>query len=104
VSADAPPLWSILFLSAKLLAVALGPAVAHHWRDSNRHRLLVSVTLGLPAAALYRERRPAALLHAAEEYAAFVILLAGLYTIAGGIRLEGDLSATPTNRCACWEW
>jgi Na+/H+ antiporter NhaD/arsenite permease-like protein len=34
-------------------------------------------------------------LHALEEYAAFVILLAGLYTIAGGLRLEGDLVATP---------
>jgi len=86
----------MLFFFAMLLAVALGPAVAHHWWDSNRHRLLVSVALGLPVAALYLERRPAALLRAVEEYAAFVILLAGLYTIAGGIRLEGDLSATPT--------
>ncbi|MGH7303443.1 MAG: hypothetical protein ACRELZ_09145 [Candidatus Rokuibacteriota bacterium] len=31
VSADAPPLWTMLFFVAMLLAVALGPAVASHW-------------------------------------------------------------------------
>jgi len=85
----------MLFFVAMLLAVALGPAIASHWWESNRHRLLVSVALGLPVTALYLARRPAAVVHALEEYAAFVILLAALYTIAGGLRLEGDLAATP---------
>jgi Na+/H+ antiporter NhaD/arsenite permease-like protein len=35
------------------------------------------------------------LLQTAEEYASFLILLAGLYVIAGGILLRGDLQATP---------
>lgn len=91
-----PPLWTVLFFVAMLLAVALGPLVAHHWWESNRNRLLVSLALGLPVAALYLAQHPAAVLHALEEYAAFVILLAALYTIAGGLRLEGDLAATPT--------
>jgi len=51
VSIDAPPLWTMLFFVAMLLAVALGPAVASRSWESNRHRLLVSVALGLPVSA-----------------------------------------------------
>jgi Na+/H+ antiporter NhaD/arsenite permease-like protein len=35
------------------------------------------------------------LLETAEEYASFILLLTALYVIAGGIRLSGDLEATP---------
>ena len=31
----------------------------------------------------------------AEEYVSFIVLLAGLYVIAGGVLLRGDLAATP---------
>src|SRR6185436_7572794 len=40
-------------------------------------------------------RRPGALGAMAEEYVSFIILLAGLYVISGGILLRGDLEATP---------
>jgi Na+/H+ antiporter NhaD/arsenite permease-like protein len=36
----------------------------------------------------------------AEEYASFVILLGGLYVIAGGVLLRGDLRATPLTNTA----
>jgi Na+/H+ antiporter NhaD/arsenite permease-like protein len=38
--------------------------------------------------------------HTAEEYVSFIVLLAGLYVIAGGIRLTGDLEATPLTNTA----
>jgi Na+/H+ antiporter NhaD/arsenite permease-like protein len=78
-----------------LLAIAIGPLWIPHWWESNRNKLGVAVVLGLPILALYLVRRPAALLGMAEEYVSFIILLAGLYAIAGGIRLTGDLQATP---------
>jgi Na+/H+ antiporter NhaD/arsenite permease-like protein len=52
-----------------------------------------------PVAILYA-RRPAALINALEEYAAFVVLLAGLYAVSGGLVLRGDLVATPLTNTA----
>src|SRR5688572_796281 len=78
-----------------LAAIALGPALLPHWWESNRNRLLVSLALGLPVAAVLLARSPAVLAHALGEYVAFIVVLGGLYVIAGGIVLRGDLRATP---------
>jgi len=78
-----------------LLAIAACPLWVPRWWESNRHKLLVAAALGLPVLALYLLRRPTALLGMAEEYVSFIVLLAGLYAISGGIRLTGDLEATP---------
>jgi Na+/H+ antiporter NhaD/arsenite permease-like protein len=91
----APPLVSALPFAFMLLAIAVCPLWAPRWWQSNRHKLLVAAALGLPVLALYLLRRPAALLGMAEEYLSFIVLLAGLYAISGGIRLTGDLEATP---------
>jgi Na+/H+ antiporter NhaD/arsenite permease-like protein len=80
---------------AMLLAIAVGPLWVPHWWESNRNKLIVSVALGLPVLALYGVRHPGALLHTAEDYVSFIVLLAGLFVISGGILLRGDLVATP---------
>ena len=56
---------------------------------------MVSAVLGAPVLVLYLARQPAALVHMASDYVSFIILLAGLYVIAGGVILRGDLEATP---------
>src|SRR5437867_270669 len=78
-----------------LLAIAVFPLWIPHWWASNRNKLAVSLLLGLPIVALYAARRPGALLSMAEEYVSFIVLLAGLFVISGGIVLRGDLEATP---------
>src|SRR5438552_1660127 len=78
-----------------LLAIAVFPLWVPRWWESNRHKLLVAGLLGLPVLVLYLLRQPAALAHMAEEYVSFIVLLAGLYVISGGILLRGDLVATP---------
>jgi Na+/H+ antiporter NhaD/arsenite permease-like protein len=95
-----PPLYTILPFIAMLLAIAICPLRIPHWWESNRHKALVAVGLGAPILVLYLRRDPAALLHMAEEYVSFIILLAGLYVIAGGILLRGDLVATPLTNAA----
>ncbi len=85
---------------AMLLAVALCPLRVPHWWESNRNKLLVSCVLGFPILIMYLFRRPMALLGTGEEYLSFIILLGGLYGIAGGIRLWGDLEATPLTNTA----
>ena len=78
-----------------LLAIALGPLAIPHWWEANRNKLLVSALLGAPILVLYLARQPGALVHVAQEYVSFIILLGGLYVISGGILLRGDLAATP---------
>jgi Na+/H+ antiporter NhaD/arsenite permease-like protein len=89
------PIYWVLPFAAMLLVIAVAPLwMAHAW-ESNRNKLVVACVLGLPVALLYLGRDSRALLHMAEEYLSFILLLAGLYVISGGIRLTGDLEATP---------
>jgi len=94
-AAGPPPVAAVLPFVAMLLAIALCPLRAPSWWASNRNKLAVSLVLGLPILALYAVRRPGALLSMGEEYVSFILLLAGLFVISGGILLRGDLVATP---------
>lgn len=89
------PLYTLLPFVLILLAIAICPVWIPHWWESTRNKLVVACALGLPILILYLARRPAALVHMGEEYTSFVILLAGLYVISGGVLLRGDLVATP---------
>jgi Na+/H+ antiporter NhaD/arsenite permease-like protein len=89
------PLYTVLPFVAMLLAIALFPLWLPHWWESNRTKLAVSAALGTPVLVLYLARQPGALVHMATDYVSFIVLLAGLYVIAGGVLLTGDLEATP---------
>lgn len=89
------PLYSVLPFVLMLLTIAFFPLWLPHWWESNRNKLAVSAVLGAPVLVLYLVRQPAALTHTAADYVSFIVLLAGLYVIAGGVLLRGDLEATP---------
>ena len=89
------PLYTGLPFVAMLLAIAVGPLWWPRRWERNRNKLLVAAILGCPVLALYLVRRPHALLETAGEYVSFIVLLAGLYTISGGVLLRGDLIASP---------
>ncbi|HKZ07465.1 MAG TPA: sodium:proton antiporter [Methylomirabilota bacterium] len=89
------PLYSTIPFVAMLLAIAALPLCCPHWWEHNRNKLIVSCALGLPVLVIYVIRDPRALLHTGEEYLSFVVLIAGLYVISGGVLLRGDLEATP---------
>ena len=89
------PLWSVAPFGAMLLAVAVMPFVAPaHWR-SNRNKAIVSALLGVPVAVWVGTRDPAAVAHAAREYVGFIVLLATLFVVSGGIVVRGALAGTP---------
>ena len=77
------PLYATLPFVAMLLAIAILPLAAPHWWEPNRNKLIVSAGLGLPVLVLYLGRQPTALVHMAGDYVSFVVLLGGLYAIAG---------------------
>ena len=92
---SALPFYTILPFVFVLLAIAVFPLWIPHWWESKRNKLLVACVLGLPVLVLYMMRRPAALVGMGEEYVSFIILLAALYVVSGGVLLRGDLVATP---------
>jgi Na+/H+ antiporter NhaD/arsenite permease-like protein len=86
-----------------LLAIAVLPIVAGHFWHSNRNKALVAAALSAPIVAYlfwheHHTGEHAVLLleHAVLEYADFIVLLASLYVVAGGIVLEGQLRASAT--------
>jgi Na+/H+ antiporter NhaD/arsenite permease-like protein len=100
-----------------LLVIAIVPLVGRcrgFW-ERNRNKLLVAVAMSLLTLAYYYFLYPAAgaspadrleglgrVLQEAllEEYVPFIVLLLALYTISGGVRLEGDLAAHPRTNTA----
>ena len=78
-----------------LLAIAILPLFAAHFWESNLRKLGLCAGLGLPVLGLYLAHRPEALVHTVFDYVSFIILLASLYVISGGVFLDGDLQATP---------
>jgi Na+/H+ antiporter NhaD/arsenite permease-like protein len=89
------PAYTIIPFAAMLLAIAVCPLRIPHWWESNRNKLVVAGVLSLPVVGLYALYQPHALLETLEEYVSFMLLLTALYVIAGGVRLTGDLRATP---------
>ncbi|HXK10375.1 MAG TPA: sodium:proton antiporter [Vicinamibacteria bacterium] len=91
--------WTLPF-AALLLSIAVFPLAAPRLWESNLRKLAVAGLLAAPVLVLYARARPEALLHAAEAYVSFIVLLGGLFVISGGILLEGDLEATPRTNAA----
>jgi Na+/H+ antiporter NhaD/arsenite permease-like protein len=85
-----------------LLAIAILPLAAGHFWHSNVSKALVSLLLAGPVvgyllALEWHAGQPgvALLTHALVEYAEFILLLGALYTIAGGIVLQGRFHPNP---------
>jgi Na+/H+ antiporter NhaD/arsenite permease-like protein len=121
----APPPWSVLPFVVLLTAIAvlpLTPSLAHWW-EHNSSKLLVALALAALTLGyyLFLHREPVDLHFPAHavvspavggpswgvagtvltnallaEYVPFIVLLFALYCITGGVRIEGDLQATPT--------
>jgi Na+/H+ antiporter NhaD/arsenite permease-like protein len=119
-----PSIWMVLPFAFLLVAIAVCPLLPRisHWWESNARKFLIAAGLSLITLAYYLilHRQPVlghwpveylvaagsgafdwsivgtvlsnAILN---EYLPFIILLFSLFTIAGGIRIEGDLPATP---------
>ncbi len=124
-----PPLWMVVPFCALLGAIAVLPLMhaTEHWWESNRNKFFVAAGLGLATLLYYAiahsrpidrhflghamvERGggffswelPATVIANAicQDFVPFIVLLFSLYTISGGIRIEGDLPAHPLTNAA----
>ncbi|MEM1115899.1 MAG: sodium:proton antiporter [Bacteroidota bacterium] len=97
---EMPPVWLVIPFAALLLAIATGPLFyPHFW---HHHYPKIAVALGAVTASYYffflradGELVPIAILHAAEEYFAFIALLGSLYVASGCILIKTDFAGTP---------
>jgi Na+/H+ antiporter NhaD/arsenite permease-like protein len=127
---EPPPLYMLVPFVLMLAAIAVLPLLhgAKHWWESNLHRFYVAGGLATLTVLYYAlahhypiighfPARHTSLLHEAEsvhlgtvadllanallnEYLPFIVLLLCLFTISGGIRIEGDLRAHPLTNVA----
>jgi len=83
---------------AWLLTIALAPIFFSHFWEKNSNKALLSILFALPILGyLLTQNMRHELWLSAEEYFSFIILLASLFVVSGGILVEGDIKATPRN-------
>src|SRR4051794_25735134 len=92
---DLFPIWSVVPFVAMLLAIAVVPLFAPRIWEYNRNKAILSLLLGAPVAVWTAALEPVAVVHAAGEYVAFILLLGALFVISGGIVVRGTLAGTP---------
>ena len=78
-----------------LLSIALLPLIVPHWWESNVNKGIISAIFGLPVVVLIFRMDVHRLVEVGIEYVAFIVLLAALFIISGGVYLRGALSGTP---------
>ncbi len=95
----APPIWTVLPFVGLLLAIALLPLAAPRLWESNRNKGIVAALLALPVALYLVVAHGAAgvheLIEKAKEYVSFIVLLASLFVVTGGIYVRGSPAGTP---------
>ena len=88
-------LWTLPF-AGLLLSIAFLPLAAPKFWESNRNKAVIAALFGVPTALYIGGMDIHELSHVGMEYFSFIVLLAALFVISGGIHLEGDIEATPS--------
>jgi len=89
------PLWSVAPFAIMLIGIAVLPLVAGRIWEHNRNKALLSIVLGAPVLIWTAMLDSGAVVHAAREYLAFIVLLGALFVISGGIVVRGTLVGRP---------
>lgn len=93
------PLWLLAPFVGLLLSIAIMPLTIGDWFEHNRNKAIVAGFFGLPVLTyLWLGFAPGGgeeIVHTAREYVSFMVLLAALFTISGGIYITGNLLGTP---------
>lgn len=92
------PLWSTIPFIGMLLSIALFPLLApRFWHDHfGKVSVFWALVIIIPFLIIYKDLALHEFLHIIfADYIPFIIILAALYTISGGILLKGTLLGTP---------
>lgn len=91
------PLFTVIPFLLMLFSIAIFPLFWNHFWEKNKNKFLVAFVLSVPVflyllSAGLGEKLFETIIF---DYVPFIILLSSLYTITGGIFLDGDIEATP---------
>lgn len=92
------PAWMLIPFVIQLLCIAILPLTkAEEWWEHNLHKLYVSLILGVPVGIwlCYNGMSHELEHQMVYDYVPFILLLMALFVTTGGIRIKGDLKATP---------
>ena len=92
------PLWSAIPFVGILLSIAIFPLIAPHFWHHHFPKISAAWALifAIPFLFVYKGHAVYEILHIyLVDYIPFIILLWGLFTIAGGIYIKGTLKGTP---------
>ncbi len=92
------PLWSMIPFVGILLSIAIWQLVAPHFWHHNYGKILLAwaLSFAIPYLAVFHGPAFYDILHIyLIDYIPFIILLWGLFTVAGGIVVRGTLRGTP---------
>lgn len=89
---------SVIPFVALLLSIAVFPLMNPHWWEHNRNKAIIVLGLGVPVVLYllsFGHHGAESLEHAGKEYISFLILLAALFVISGGVYVRGALRGSP---------
>ncbi|MCL4234613.1 MAG: sodium:proton antiporter, partial [Deltaproteobacteria bacterium] len=92
------PLWSVIPFAGILLSIAIFPLVAPHFWHHHYPKIAAAWALvfAVPFLAAYRGHALYEIWHiVVADFLPFIILLFGLFTVAGGIVVRGSLRGSP---------
>ena len=91
------PIWALIPFAIMLLGIAVFPFIIGHWWEHNRNKFIVSLVLGTPVAVfLCCNGMSHEFIHQMLfDYVPFIMLLASLFVVTGGLHQTGDVAAKP---------
>jgi Na+/H+ antiporter NhaD/arsenite permease-like protein len=97
------PLWSAIPFAGLLLSIAVWPLLSHHIWEHHYGKIAAawSLLFVVPYVIVSRETGVHEIMHSyLKEYIPFIILLWSLYTVSGGILIDGFPRGTPFSNTA----
>lgn len=90
-------LWMVIPFVIMLLTIAIAPLVAEHFWESNRNKLIFTAVISVITIVLlsFFDLGGAIAHNLLYDYIPFIMLLLALFVVTGGIRISGDITATP---------
>lgn len=91
------PVWLLIPFIVMLLTIAIAPLVAEHKWEDNRIKAIITAIIAVPTAIiLICMGITHELIHQVVfDYVPFIILLLSLFVVTGGLRIKGDIVASP---------
>ena len=89
------PLWSVAPFLLMLLSIAVVPLTFGRWWEKNANKLFLSIALSVPVLGVLIPTRLHLLEESLLDYVSFMVLLAALFVISGGIYIKGEFAGTP---------